>query len=155
VKKEAVAVLVACSVSGACGSEPTTQGEPADVRFEDEAMLRCVVSDKSGWHSDTQEGYYPSLDRTGAVGSAFRARYRVADDGMTAIEVFMHTIPLFEQVHFPAPVEAASLTFLRTEPEVFLLFQLDPWDGDTAAFTWVERRQEKSFMAHGQCTIAG
>jgi hypothetical protein len=34
-----------------------------------------------------------------------------------------------------------------------MLFQLDPWDDQTAAFTWVERRQEEAFMANGRCTM--
>lgn len=124
------------------------------MRLTDGSQFQCTADDKAGSpHSQHQPFLTSSFDLDRMRGDEFHALYRVADDGMTAIVVFQHTIPLFEQIYFPSPVEEPSLTFLRIEPSVFMLFQLDAWDGDTAAFSWVEHREREWFTAHGRCEL--
>ena len=160
-KTNRIAALMTCALGYACGSAAPAPRETVNERLNDGSLLRCVADDVVGLWGIPAEGrtYSGALDRMPS-GHEFRALYRVVDDPMpgatrpmTAIVLFGHTIPRFDQIHFPASVPATSLTFLRTEPSVFMLFQLDPWDGETARFSWVERRHRESYMAHGQCAL--
>jgi hypothetical protein len=107
------------------------------------------LNTRVGWHYDPEQNpaYEGRLDRIGLKQSEFRALYRVTDTevsgsnpAMTAMILFGHTVPLHEQVHFPAPVQAPPLTSGRSQVS-------------SCSFTWVERRQEEAFMANGRCTM--
>lgn len=146
--------LMVAAIGMAAPDGSTAQEKGVDERLVDGSQIRCVADDKAGSpHSLARRFPTTSFDLDRIGDDEFHAMYRVADDGMTAMVVFSHTVPLFQQIYFPPSVPQPSLTFLRTEPGVYMLFQLDPWDGDTATFSWVERRQREWFTAHGRCEI--
>ena len=157
--KRIVAVLLLLLVSGTAGqAEPQQRGR--DVRLEDGDILRCVTEGKGGWEGSSRPEY-ASAEWLQRMPPEFRVRYNAPDaggaDGVASIvtlSVLGNAVPLFEQAGFPKPIVASSLTFLRTAPRVYMLFQLDPWDEDEAGFSWVERHDESSIMAYGRCTLA-
>lgn len=155
-----VAVVLTCGIAvTSCVGDSSGADGAEDEALRDGSQIRCIAEEGVGLSNEDRR------DRTGALsrmtlGDAFRGQYRVVDvetaattPPMEGMVLFGQTLPRFEQIHFPPPVGEPSTTFLRTEPGVFLLFQLDPWENEVAGFSWVERRDGESFMAQGRCEV--
>lgn len=145
--------LVACSRDNPNERGPVPNALSDGVEFgcvpEGRAEMREPVAGTSG------------ANRRMTTGQEFRVRYLSSDgvdgDGrlaMTAVVVFGHTIPSVEDEHFPAPIDPASANFLRPAPGGYMFFQLDAWNDAETTFSWVERDNGVSFMAHGRCWMS-
>jgi hypothetical protein len=160
VSQRIIAVLFLLLTFGTAGQAEPWQEKGGDTRLEDGDILRCVTEGKGGWEGSSRPEY-ASAEWLRRMPSEFRVRYNApgtADADTAAsivtLSVLGNALPLFEQVHFPGPVEPPSSTFLRTGPRVFMLFQLDPWHEGEAGFSWAERHDETSIMAYGRCMLA-